>query len=317
MSTKQLIAEIVDIRAALIRKDYQSEIAISYGVVRRLIEGLGWPRYDTQVLFPQFPIETRKVDFALCHPRGKPVVLLEVKNVGKADEKGERQLFEYCFHGGAPIAILTAGRTWKLFYPAGEGSYTDRLFCRTDLIDGDEAEIANNLMRYLAYNAVKSGEARRRAQEACKAEQLQRQAATKFSSVWNKLLYGPNPILVELFEKEVETESGVRPVRQRVVTFIRKQRADRIAPPPETKPWPRSRKSAQTDPGHGKDKSAFSFTLYGQETPCKNGKTLLVAIFSKFAELDETFCEQFAERKLRREVQGRSIPGPSRVPDQR
>ena len=62
-----------------------------------------------------------------------------------------------------------------------------------DLVDGDEAEIANDLIRYLAYSAVKSGEARRRAQEDCKAAQLQRQAATKFSSVWNKLLSGPGP----------------------------------------------------------------------------------------------------------------------------
>ena len=154
---EQIIAEIVDIRVALIRGDYQSEAAISDGVVRRLIEGLGWPRYDTQVVFPQFPIEKGKVDFALCHPRGKPVVLLEVKNVGVADEKGERQLFEYCFHRGVPIAVLTDGRTWKLFHPTGEGSYTDRLFCGVDLIDGDAAEIANNLIRYLAHSAVKSG----------------------------------------------------------------------------------------------------------------------------------------------------------------
>ena len=297
LNTEQFIAEIVDIRAALIRGDYQSEIAISDGVVRRLIEGLGWPRYDTRVVFPQFPIETRKVDFAFCHPRGKPAVLLEVKNVGMADEKGERQLFEYCFHRGVPIAALTDGRTWKLFYPAGEGSYTDRLFCGMDLVDGDEAEIANDLIRYLAYSAVKSGEARRRAQEDCKAAQLQRQAATKFSSVWNKLLSGPDPTLVELFEEEVKAASGVRPARRHVVTFIKEQRADRIAPPLVTKQRPRPLKSAPSDPGGGKGKSAFSFTLYGQRVPCKNGKKLVVAIFRKFAECDETFCERFAVRE--------------------
>ena len=121
--------------------------------------------------------------------------------MGMADEKGERQLFEYCFHRGVPIAVLTDGRTWKLFYPAGEGSYTDRLFCGMDLIDGDAAEIANDLIRYLAYSAVKSGEARRRAQEDCKAGQQQRHAVAKFSSVWNKLLLEPDPTLVELFEE--------------------------------------------------------------------------------------------------------------------
>ena len=297
LNTEQLIAEIIDIRAALIRGDYQSEIAVSDGVVRRLIEGLGWPRYDTQVVFPQFPIEKRKVDFAFCHPRGKPVVLLEVKNVGMADEKGERQLFEYCFHRGVPIAVLTDGRTWKLFYPAGEGTYTDRLFCGLDLIDGDAAEIANNLIRYLAHSAVKSGEAHRRAQKDCKAEQLKRQAATKFSSVWNKLLLDPDPSLVELFEKKVETASGVRPARQHMVTFIREQRAERTSPRPVTQPRPRSLKSAQPDPGGGKGMAAFSFKLDGQETTCKNGKELVVKIFSKFAERDPIFCKRFAEQE--------------------
>ena len=127
------------------------------------------------------------MDFAFCHPRGKPLVLLEVKNVGMADEKGERQLFEYCFHRGVPIAVLTDGRTWKLFYPAGEGSYTDRLFCGMDLIDGDAAEIANDLIRYLAYSAVKSGEARRRAQEDCKVGQQQRHAVARLSSVLEQI----------------------------------------------------------------------------------------------------------------------------------
>ena len=295
MDAEQVIAAIVDIRAGLIREDYQSEAAISDGVVRRLIEALGWPPYETQIVFPQFPIEARKVDFALCHPRGKPVVLLEVKNVGMANEKGERQLFEYCFHRGVPIAVLTDGRTWKMFYPAGEGSYTDRLFCGMDLIDGDEAKIANGLIRYLAYSAVKSGEARRRVQEDCKAEQQQRQAATQFSSVWNKLLLGPDPILVELFEEKVEAASGFRPARQNVVTFIKKQRVDGLAPP-VTKPRPGSLKSSASDPGGDKGKSAFSFTLHGQKTTCKDGKELMSAIFIGFAERDETFCERFAER---------------------
>ena len=164
-----------------------------------------------------------------------------------------------------------------------------------DLIDGDEAKIAKELIRYLAYSAVKSGEARRSAQEDCKAKQLQRQAAMKFSSVWNKLLLEPDPILVELFEEKVEAASGFRPARQNVVTFIKKQRVDRLTPP-VTNPRPGLLKSSAPDPGGDKGKSAFSFTLHGQKTTCKDGKELMSAIFIGFAERDETFCERFAER---------------------
>ena len=52
LNTEQIIAEIVDIRAALIRGDYQSEMAISDGVVRRLIEGPEWPLVASNGPFP-------------------------------------------------------------------------------------------------------------------------------------------------------------------------------------------------------------------------------------------------------------------------
>lgn len=245
--TVALEASISDIRAALIREDYRSEAAISDGVVRRLIADLGWPPYDTRIVFPQYPIGKRKVDFALCHPRDKPVVLLEVKNVGQADERGELQLFEYCLHQGVPIAVLTDGRIWKLFYPAGEGSYADRLFFEMDIVTGSAAEIADGLIRYLAYSAIDSGDARRRVREDCKAMQLQRHAAAIFPSVWNKLILGPDPLLVDLFEEEVEAESGVRPERHHVVAFIKEQGAARITPPPVTRPLARTLVPAQPD----------------------------------------------------------------------
>ena len=129
------------------------------------------------------------------------------------------------------------------------------------------------------------------------------------------------PPLWSCLRREVNAASGVRPARRHVVTFIKEQRADRIAPPLVTKSRPRSLKSAQPDPGGGKGMGAFSFTLYGQKIHCKNGKELIVAIFSKFAEHDETFCKRFAEAGIRtqpkvcREEQRRPVPGPSRVPD--
>ena len=260
--TIALEASISDIRAALIREDYRSEASISDGVVRRLIADLGWPPYDTRVVFPQYLIGNRKVDFALCHPRDKPVVLLEVKNVGQAGERGELQLFEYCFHQGVPIAVLTDGRIWRLFYPAGEGSYADRLFCEMDLVNGSAAEIADGFIRYLAYSAIDSGDAQRRVREDCKAMQLQRQAAAIFPSVWDKLILGPDPLLVELFEEEVEAESGVRPRKQHVVAFIKEKGTSRITPSPVTRPLSRSLISAPPDPSTARYNSEHTLAAF-------------------------------------------------------
>ena len=88
--------------------------------MKPVLRELGWPVFDVQVVAPEFRIGSTSVDYALCHPAGKPAVLLEVKALGNADGKGERQLFEY----------LLSPRS--LFFPAGQGSYEKRLFGRID-----------------------------------------------------------------------------------------------------------------------------------------------------------------------------------------
>ena len=84
---------------------FRNEAEISQGVVKRVLHEMGWPVFDIRVVAPEFKIGVRKVDYALCHPPGKPAMLVEVKDLGKADEKGEMQLFEYCFkRNRAPTA---------------------------------------------------------------------------------------------------------------------------------------------------------------------------------------------------------------------
>jgi predicted type IV restriction endonuclease len=48
-----------------------------------------------------------------------------VKQVGQSD-RAERQLFEYAFHDGVPMAILTDGREWNFFLPGEQGDYGER-----------------------------------------------------------------------------------------------------------------------------------------------------------------------------------------------
>ena len=202
---------------------FRSEADISQGVVKPVLHELGWPVFDVQVVAPEFRIGSRNVDYALCHPAGKPAVLLEVKALGKADGKGERQLFEYCFHQGVSIAVLTDGRTWSFFFPAGQGSYEERRFARINLVEDEWDDSATALREYLHLDAVRSGEARRRADRDYEAARSQEEAASEYASVWRQLLSGPEARLLDLFSEEVEAASGVRPDRERAVAFIQGQ----------------------------------------------------------------------------------------------
>ena len=104
---------IDDIRDALRRKQFTSEALVSQGIVRRLLDALDWPQFNPQIVIPEYPVPGGRVDFAPCHPALKPMVFIEVKQVGQSDG-AERQLFEYAFHAGVPIAVL---RHWSKKWP--------------------------------------------------------------------------------------------------------------------------------------------------------------------------------------------------------
>lgn len=224
-SPETLTAVIKDLKRRIAEGSFRSEAEISRGVVSRILHELGWPVFDVHVVTPEFKIGPRKADYALCHPPGKPSVLLEVKDLGKADGKGEQQLFEYCFHQGVPIAVLTDGRSWSFFFPAGQGSYQERRFALIDLLGDDPEDSARALSNYLQARDVQSGEARNRAQRDYEAARQEKEAASNYASVWRKLLSGPESLLLDLFCEEVEQVTGVRPDRAGAAAFIRAQTA--------------------------------------------------------------------------------------------
>jgi predicted type IV restriction endonuclease len=125
--------DIEEIREAIRVGRFTNEAAVSQGVVLRILHALSWPTYDTQIVSPEYSVEGRRVDFALCHPAGKPAVFIEVKGVGQSDATGERQLFEYAFHKGVPMAILTDGQEWQFFLPAEQGDYGERRVYKLDI----------------------------------------------------------------------------------------------------------------------------------------------------------------------------------------
>lgn len=107
---------------------------------------------------PECSLGSLRVDYALCSPARKPRILIEVKQVGKS-AGAERQLFEYAFHQGIQMAVLTDGREWHCYLPAGEGEYSERRVHRLNISEDDLGEIETYLARYLRYDAVRSGKA--------------------------------------------------------------------------------------------------------------------------------------------------------------
>lgn len=208
---------IDDIRSNLTKEVFTSEALVSEGIVRRLLEALNWPKYDPQIIIPEFSVgKGERVDFALCHPALKPRVFIEVKQVGQIDEDAKEQLFKYAGRKNIPIAVLTDGREWYFFYPSGLGDHDERRVYQLNLIETHLEESAQRLSRYLNYESIRTGNAITAIENDHREISMRRQ----IEDVWNTLLQ-QEAALIELIAREVESRHGNKPSSEQVVNFLK------------------------------------------------------------------------------------------------
>jgi predicted type IV restriction endonuclease len=292
-----LSEDIESIRQDLAAGLFQNEAAVSQGIVQRLLGGLGWPTYNTHVVWPEYSTENRRVDYALCHPVSKPCIFIEVKRVGQADG-AERQLFEYAFHLGVPFVVLTDGQEWSFFVPGEAGNYAERRVYKLDLIDRDVTESVTRMTRYLAYEAVCSGEALQAARNDYHSVARTRQIQATLPEAWQKLVSDEDESLVELLADSTESLCGFRPEPDDVARFLSERVAlhtgqgaqatvrgpKPILIPPQSPPQPsvRHRTTAQPTGPKGAS-SAYWFLLDGKRTDCGNATKVLIAVFEELA----------------------------------
>ena len=286
--------DIGDIREKLQmwRRHYPSESAVSQSIVLRLLSTLGWPIHEAQVVHPEYTLEGRRVDFALCHPADEPRIFIEAKGVGKGTG-AERQLFEYAFHRGVPLAILTDGREWSFSLPAGEGSYDKRLVCKLDLSASDAAESVQRFERYLRYDAVRSGaaltNARNDYQDVVRKrrdQRRERQINEALPKAWATLVAEEDEFLIEVVADCVEGLCGHKPDSNIVARFLQ----DMVHQPGARPPTPSDPPRPPEEPGT----AGLGFVLFDQFYPCQTQRDVLIQVFEILTERDSSFIEEFA-----------------------
>lgn len=305
MSVEALTTALADIRARLGRGEYSDEAKVSNGIVRRVLDLLGWPVYDPSTVIPEHAIGTRKVDFALIGTDPEPAVLLEVKKVGNIDA-GEDQLFEYAFYSGTPMVVLTDGQEWRFYLTGAGGNYRSRCFYDADLRTLPSEPVSQSLSRYLDYGAVRSEEATKNAQSDLKRKKSKKKAVETLPAAWD--VVSRSPELVGLMVVEVEKLCGVTPPTESTAEFLvslqrqeaqqrdsertrqkarRSSKTQRIAGK-ETKP----ERSEVTDKVEGDGQC--SFTLDGTTTRFRNGANLLVGFLATLARRDPSLLPKLS-----------------------
>ncbi|MFN7398749.1 MAG: hypothetical protein ACK5SX_06705 [Sandaracinobacter sp.] len=292
------------IRDGLSRGAYPNERAVSTSIVVPILRELGWDDSDPTIVKPEYATGKGRVDYALAPRAGSPAVFVEVKGVGKSGE-ADRQLFEYAFHEGAQIAVLTDGRIWSFYLPGQFGTYDERRVFQLDLLERDEAEAELRFTRYLARIRIQSGSALSDASADYHDQAARRRAAEKLPQAWMDMLRGPDADLVSLLQDNVEGLSGHRPSDEAVARFLSSQSQGSVmlpkagssssrhnSPAPVSVPTSSAVESlidAQTPAADGK---ALGWRLGTQSGTGKNQVTVWVAFLS------ELFRQHPAKQKI-------------------
>ena len=288
---------IQQIRAALKAGSFETEAAVSQGVVLRLLSALGWPAYETQTVIPQYFVEGTRVDYALCHPPSKPIAFIEVKNIGK-NEGAERQLFQYAFHKGVQFVILTDGQEWDFFLPAEQGDYAERRVYKLNIVERELEECVFRLSRYLKYESIVSGEAIKAARDDYQDLSRIREMEKALPKAWTQLVQENDEILLELVADKVENLCGYKPNLDSVALFLNKYVVNsppssppRIQPPqtPKTAPEPEVPTPKRPHP------KLIGFEIFEKHYQARNASDVLVQVFQRLIDIDPSFQERFAD----------------------
>lgn len=278
---------------------FNSEAAVSQGILLPTLSELGWPIFDISIVIPEYAVEGRRVDYALCHPKNKPYVFIEVKKVGFLDG-ADKQLFEYAFHLGVPIAILTDGQEWSFYLPGEQGRYDERRVYKLDILERNIEEAENKLLSYLSYQNVCSGKALESARSDYKNVARIRIIEANLAKAWETLLKDHDSLLLELLAEKVEDLCGYKPDLDLCSKFINNQiqsSANFYDPEKEKKPQTKTRKESTYRPKDPIQKNKFSFIYHGKEIKARSARDVMIKIFELLHNEDNSFLERFASRK--------------------
>ncbi len=214
--------------------------------------------------------------------------------MGRADAKGEEQLFSYAVNRGIPLLVLTDGKVWNFYLSMAPGNPPDRRFYRIELTqEGMIPDYAELFRRYLQRDNVVSGRARLDAEEQLRIAKESELARNQIAPCWNALLSAPSPILREALVDAVERQCGVKPELDDVQKFLQ---GLHYAPAPlPHNPVP-DKPVAPRKPNRNRKATGkiLGYILDGRRVDAQSGSRALRSILMEFERRDASFLERFA-----------------------
>lgn len=285
-------------------------------IIQRIFHLLGWNIFTD--LIPEYQVQDGRVDFAIQRD-GASFVFVEAKRVGADLDEAQEQLLRYAFQEGVGLGVLTNGVSWWLYLPLAAGSWAQRRFFAIDLLEQPSTVAADSFMRFLSSARVVNGEAARSAEEYRQSRQRQAILEKTMPIAWNRLMSGPDELLLDLLIETAEAISGYRAEQEMAAKFVAQySRQFRVPEPQDMMELPIARSVApqaeqavRVNPADFTGTKPVSFTLADASYSVDSWKALLFQICDLLYQQDP---DLFVEASL--SLRGRKRPYFSINPDE-
>lgn len=195
------------------------EAQTKQALILPLLQFLGWNPFDVDEITPEFPVETKKIDFCL-RINNISEFFIEVKKAGEDLERHEKQLLDYSFRAGVSLSALTNGITWWFYLPTQKGEWQERKFYAIDILQQDSSDIVSKFIDFLSKENVKNGKAFSNAEKLYKSRRKKELLNKAIPDAWNKIIHEPDSFLVELLTETTEKLCGFKPDELVVYNFL-------------------------------------------------------------------------------------------------
>ena len=284
--------------------DELSETAIKQGIILRLLSAAGWNAFDLSEVEPEYRTGNTRIDFALkssgstrSREPGKPRVFIEVRSPDDnlEGERYERQLLSHCSREGVPLAALTNGRRWLLFYWDPDENRRERRFCEIDILENPDGAV-EEINRYLSRERVTNGQADRSAERTLQDRNRDEVTRRAILEGWRQVVGGLDEGLVELVATASGQRTGDRPENRFVRRVLIENRSELLSAAQE------DMASATSAGGAGARRRPASFTFDSETQTVSSWPDLLVGLCSMIRERHSSEFERILD------IRGRTLP---------
>ena len=199
------------------------EAQTKQALILPLLQHLGWNPFNIDEVTPEFPVENRKIDFAL-RINNVSEFFIEVKKTSEDLERHQKQLLDYSFRAGVALAALTNGITWWFYLPTQKGEWQERKFYAIDIMQQESVDISSKFIDFLSKENVQKDIAFSNAEKLYKSKRKKDLLNKTLPEAWNKLVTEPDSFLVELLVETTEKLCGFKPDDEFVSKFFKENK---------------------------------------------------------------------------------------------